>query len=236
MSEPTDDPGVNEAGSNPSENMTESMREVMSLDGDIAKLSAYYGKWASYYDADVAGHDYGLPRMMLAAVKAASDHDEAAARYLDRSVPVLDAGCGTGLVGAVMHDAGYTDLTGIDLSFEMIEKARERGIYRSLEAGIDLSEPVPEHLVGRAMIVLVGGVFTVGHIPPESLALVADLTAPGGLLVVSTRRSYQDETDFVAVQQAMIEAGGLELLAHLRDAPYTMDSTGDYWAWRVSGS
>lgn len=213
--------------------MTESMREVMSLDGDVDKLSAYYAKWASYYEADVADHDYGLPEMMLAAVIAAAGHDDAAAHYLDRSVPVLDAGCGTGLVGSVMHDAGYTDLSGIDLSDEMVERARERGIYGFLESGIDLSQPVPDHLVARAVIVLVGGVFTVGHIPPESLAVVADLAEPDGLLVVSTRRSYQESTDFVAVQQAMTDAGRLELLAHLPDAPYTMDSTGDYWAWRV---
>ena len=239
MSEPADqapdaaDPSS--AGARPNEEMTESMREVMSLEGDVDKLSAYYARWASYYDADVAEHGYGLPRMMLAAVWAASDRDEAAARYLDRSVPVLDAGCGTGLVGSIMHEAGYTNLNGVDLSHEMVERARERGIYRSIEGGVDLSRPVPEYLRGRAAIVLVGGVFTVGHIPPESLAVVADLAAPEGLLVVSTRRSYQESTDFVAVQQAMVDAGRLELLAHLPDAPYTMDSTGDYWAWRVSG-
>lgn len=212
------------------------MREVMSLQGDVEKLSAYYAKWASYYDADVADHDYGLPEMMLAAVNAAAAHDEDAARYLDRAVPVLDAGCGTGLVGAVMHRAGYLDLSGIDLSDEMVERARERGIYRYLEGGIDLSQPMPGHLRRRAVIVLVGGVFTVGHIPPDSLSVVADLAVPDGLLVVSTRRSYQEESDFVAVQQALIDDGRLELLAHLPDAPYTMDSTGDYWAWRVLGS
>ncbi len=233
MSVPSPGPDDDSRRPQPSAEMTESMREVMSLGGDTDKLSAYYARWASYYDSDVADHGYGLPRMMLIAVKAASEHDQAATRYLDRSVPVLDAGCGTGLVGAVMHDAGYTDLRGIDLSPEMVERAGERGIYHRLEAGVDLSRPVPAHLHSQAVIVLVGGVFTVGHIPPEALGVVADLVAPDGLLVVSTRRSYQDETDFVAVQQAMIDDGRLELLAHLPDAPYTMDSTGDYWAWRV---
>ncbi len=221
------------AGPDPAEPMTESMRQVMSLAGDVDKLTSFYADWASYYDSDVAEHGYGLPAMMLAAVNAAAGHDEAAGRYLDRSVPVLDAGCGTGLVGVVMHDAGYHDLHGIDLSHEMVERARERDIYRSLEGGIDLSRPVPDHLVRSAQIVLVGGVFTVGHIPPEALSVVAALPSTGGLLVVSTRQSYQESTDFVAVQQAMVEAGDLQLLAHLPDAPYTMDSTGDYWAWRI---
>ena len=196
-----------EGVSEPSEPMTESMRQVMSLDGDVDKLTAFYADWASYYDADVADHGYGLPDMMLAAVRAAADHDDAAARYLDRSVPVLDAGCGTGLVGQVMYDAGYTELSGIDLSHEMVERARERGIYTTLEGGVDLSTPVPDHLLAKATIVLVGGVFTVGHVPPQALAVVAGLAEPGGLLVVSTRRAYQDETDFVAVQQAMVDDG-----------------------------
>ena len=51
MSEPTDKP-ANETGAfQPAAEMTESMREVMSLDGDVARLSAYYAKWASYISA-----------------------------------------------------------------------------------------------------------------------------------------------------------------------------------------
>lgn len=213
--------------------MTESMREAMSLDGDVDKLAAFYARWASYYDDDVSSHGYGLPAMMVETVLAATRIDGATRRFGDRSSKVLDAGCGTGLVGVALRGAGYTELHGIDISPEMIERARERGIYRSLEAGVDLATPLPDHLRSTADIVLVGGVFTVGHIPPEALQVVATLARPGGLLAVSTRASYHVDVGFRDVQRRLADDGLLQQLVHIADAPYTMDSTGDYWAWRV---
>lgn len=219
-------------GDEPTE-MTEAMRTAMSLDGDVDKLAAFYADWAAYYDEDVATHDYGLPPTMVQTLRLAASVDGSTARYADRTLRVLDAGCGTGLVGVELHAAGYTDLHGVDLSHEMVEVARERGIYRSLEGGVDLTAP-PEHLRRSADIVTVGGVFTVGHVPPEALGAMSELVRPGGALVASTRRAYHEEHDFAGAQRALCDAGRLELLVHLADAPYTMDSTGDYWAWRVT--
>jgi predicted TPR repeat methyltransferase len=216
--------------------MTESMREAMSLDGDVEKLAAFYARWASYYDDDVSSHGYGLPAMMVETVLTAARVDDTTSRFDDRSLKVLDAGCGTGLVGVALRSVGYTELHGIDLSPEMIERARELGIYRSLEAGVDLADPVPDHLLATADIVVVGGVFTVGHIPPEALEVVATLARPGGLLVVSTRASYHADPGFSDVRRGLAGDGLLELLVHIAEAPYTMDSTGDYWAWRVVGA
>jgi predicted TPR repeat methyltransferase len=47
---------------------------------------------------------------------------------------VLDLGCGTGLSGEAFRDRAAR-LDGIDLSPAMVEKARARGIYRSLSVG-----------------------------------------------------------------------------------------------------
>ena len=92
---------------------------------------------------------------------------------------------------------------------------------------------LPDHLRSTADIVLVGGVFTVGHIAPEALQVVATLARPGGLLAVSTRASYDVDVGFRDVQRRLADDGLLQQLVHIADAPYTMDSTGDYWAWRV---
>lgn len=214
--------------------MTDSMRGVMGLDGDVDKLAAFYDGWAAAYDEDVGTHGYGMPATVVATMLAAIAADPRLASLADRSVRVLDAGCGTGQVGRCLVDAGYRNLRGVDLSPEMVNVAAALGIYRSLRGGVDLTAPVDDELAAAADIVTVGGVFTVGHVPPEALATMAGLVRPGGLLVVSTRKAYHEQTDYRRVSARLVADGRLDLIHHVEDGPYTMDSTGDYWAYRVN--
>ncbi len=222
------------------EDMTESMHDVMSLGGDVDKLASFYRDWAAGYDEDVASHGYGLPSMMVTTLERAVRAHGSSPRFEGSRAAVLDAGCGTGLVGVELAAAGYTTIDGVDLSPEMVDLARARttsdgrAVYRHVEGGVDLTIEPPERLRRRADIVTVGGVFTVGHVPPDSLEKMSMLVRSDGLLVVSTRRAYHEETDFVAVSERLVDEGTLDLIVHLADAPYTMDSTGDYWAYRVA--
>jgi predicted TPR repeat methyltransferase len=45
-------------------------------------------------------------------------------------VSILDLGCGTGLVGEQLHNLGYQNIHGLDLSQELLNVAHEKGIYR----------------------------------------------------------------------------------------------------------
>ena len=211
---------------------TAAMVEVMSLAGDVDALARYYARWAETYDEDVSTHGYALPDMMVATLlRTAELVPDAGLSATD--IEIVDAGCGTGLVGAALAEAGYRVIDGIDLSSEMIEVARARAVYRTLEAGIDLTESPPEHLAGGADVVMIAGVFTVGHIPPEALATVAQLCRKGGFLIVSTRQAYYDSTDYQAVSDGLVAEGRLELVLQIDDGPYTMDSKARYWSYRV---
>ena len=82
-----------------------------------------YDDWADSYDADVSSGGYAYAPM--------------AAGLFGRHVapgetPVLDAGCGSGIIGAALARLGYANLTGIDLSDGMLRAAGRKGVYRDL--------------------------------------------------------------------------------------------------------
>lgn len=211
----------------------------MSLDGDVAKLSEFYDGWASTYDSDVGDHGYGLPASMVSTLQSAIDalqsEGQEVARFNRDTTTVMDAGCGTGQVGQALAESGFRTIDGVDLSKEMIEVASATGVYRHLESGIDLTIPPPEHLTRSADVVAVGGVFTVGHVPPTALAPIAKLAKPNGLLIVSTRHAYQEEADYETISDQFAADGLFRLVCRHRSLPYTMDSVGDFWAYQVNG-
>jgi SAM-dependent methyltransferase len=51
---------------------------------------------------------------------------------VDWAGEVADLGCGTGRTGAWLAERGVTAIDGVDLTPEMLARARERGVYRSL--------------------------------------------------------------------------------------------------------
>ncbi|MGH7562839.1 MAG: class I SAM-dependent DNA methyltransferase [Gemmatimonadota bacterium] len=67
-------------------------------------------------------------------------HDEMDLRLLERvrtvewsaQQQVLDLACGTGRIGAWLRARSAAAIDGVDLTPEMLERARERGIYRAL--------------------------------------------------------------------------------------------------------
>ncbi len=59
---------------------------------------------------------------------------------IDRENKILDAGCGTGLVGIALKQKGYESVDGFDLSEEMIKVAAATGVYKSLNSGIDMTK------------------------------------------------------------------------------------------------
>jgi predicted TPR repeat methyltransferase len=63
------------------------------------------------------------------------------------NVAVLDAGCGTGLVGERVALRKPKSLDGVDLSQTMLSRAQERAVYDSLECCelVSYMERMPEH-------------------------------------------------------------------------------------------
>ena len=97
---------------------------------------------------------------------------------------VLDVGCGTGRMAAVLAERYNATVSGIDPSVEMLEVARERASrgITALERGAAENIPFPDCYFERALMQLV--VHLVDR--PQAFAESYRVLVPGGRLMIST--------------------------------------------------
>ena len=171
------------------------------LDGPD-ETRALYADWAASYDAEIAANGYATPRRCAEALAAIAE---------DRSAPVLDIGCGTGLSGLALRAAGFATIDGSDVSAEMLEGARARtDIYRSLRQ-VTLEDPFP-FAPGTYQHITAVGVFSPGHAPPETLDAVLDLLPAGGCFCFSLNDHALADPAYPKKIDAVTEAGTADLV------------------------
>jgi tetratricopeptide (TPR) repeat protein len=116
---------------------------------------------------------------------------------------VLDAGCGTGLVGMMLRDIARR-LDGVDLTPAMLERAKQSLVYDGLYEG-DLVEFLSAHPAGYDVIVSAATLIHFGDLEPVFAAVAASLRGKG--LFVFTLFPNDDELG--AREVAVAPLGGL---------------------------
>ena len=140
------------------------------------EVAALYDGWAATYDAEMAKAGYRHPAVGLALL----------ARHLPRGAgPVLDAGCGTGLLGDWLGIMGFAPVEGLDLSEGMLAVARSKGAYARLHQ-LALGRDLP-FADGAFAGVISTGVFTTGHVGIEGVPELVRITALGGPIVLTVK-------------------------------------------------
>lgn len=196
---------------------------------DTHHLRRYYDHWARHYDADVQAEAYCGPTMIVDLLDAVAQR--AAVRHHSH---VLDACCGTGLVGRTLHARGYRQISGCDLSRPMIDQAHATQAYQHLYSQIDLTQPLPSDLLQRFDAVVCCGAFIPGHLPASALRGLIGMTRPGGVVVVSIREAYHDSAGFEPLLQALEHEQGLSVLQRQMSARYLHNAKAHYLALRVA--
>ena len=211
----------------------DAIKEAHTLSGNPEAIKQYYDRWSFSYNRDVANEEYCGPNYIAAYFDLLPKQESSILSGHDLDIEILDAGCGTGLVGAALHRQGYQNIDGLDLSHGMVEKASKTQAYRTLTGGCDMTEPIETYPDNRYNAAISCGVFTLGHVPPTALEEMIRITKPGGLVVVSTRKSYYDRTNFQAVCDRLQAENKVKLVSSIMDGPYLMEEGAHYWAFRV---
>ena len=175
----------------------------------IDELMAVYDGWADRYDRELL-EDWGYtsPQKAVQLLLDAMGSPDLA---------VLDAGCGTGLVGVLLKEAGLSSLTGIDYSPGMLAEAEKKGVYDALHT-MDMNLPLTLPADSYDAVTCIG-TFTSTHVRPEAVTELARLTRSGGVLVFTVRDDYWQSTNFIDLVTEL-HVSGVARIEQIRLEPY----------------
>ena len=201
----------------------DAIEAALSLDGNPDHIKKFYQDWADTYNTDTNVAEWIGPGIVARMFR---EHQP------DTDITILDAGCGTGFVGVELKNLGYGAIDGFDLSAPMAEQAIETGAYREVLGDIDMMLAADHYADASYDAVMSAGVFTLGHVPPEAMLVLLRLTRQNGLVVVTTRSHYYNETNFQQVIDGLLDAGRIEIVQVDKNVTYNNDGDGHYWVFR----
>ena len=159
---------------------------------DIYKLTTseellkYYQDWTkkNKYNQDMVNWKYTAPQETVLVLKKYA---------LNNKYKILDAGCGTGLVGIELKKCGYSNIDGVDFSQNMLDLIPQ-GIYKKIEK-VDLNKPL-KFKTNMYDVVMCVGTFTYGHVKPQALDELIRITKNGGLICFTINEGIYEEYGF----------------------------------------
>ncbi|MGB3613701.1 MAG: class I SAM-dependent methyltransferase [Elainellaceae cyanobacterium] len=158
------------------------------------ELAQRYNQWSTAYEDDLVSV-FGRPSREPIV--------DLTLKYVSKNAHILDAGAGTGTLGQWLHDEGYRNLVGIDLSEGMLAEAQKKAVYAELRQ-MTLGGPLG-FSTDAFDAVTACGVFTYGHAPSRSFDELIRVTKPGGHIVFTLRPDFYESSDFKA-KMADLEA------------------------------
>lgn len=147
-------------------------------------VTALFDGYAPRFEASLLSLGYRVPGLMRRSVERLLPE---VATGFARLGPVLDLGCGTGLVGATLADLLGDRLVGVDLSRAMLEQAAAKGLYAELRQA-EITAALAADAAGYALIAAADLFCYLGRLD-EVLDLCRQRLAPGGLLLFSVERA-----------------------------------------------
>ena len=164
-----------------------------------------YARWANTYESGFVADEGYVYHHGVAAVFLEN--------FISKNEPILDVGCGTGLVGEALcvNSSFQLSVEGLDLSSEMLEHARLKKtasgqpIYSDLHIG-DLTTCL--NLPDNAYSGIIScGTFTHGHVGPEAFDELYRVAQPGTLFALGINPDHFSNHGFETRFRKDVSAG-----------------------------
>ena len=150
------------------------------------ELLKYYQNWTSNnkYNKDMVDWNYTAPQETASVLKKYA---------LNKNSKILDAGCGTGLVGIELKKYGYLNIDGVDFSQNMLDLV-PKNIYKKIEK-VDLNKLL-KFKNNTYDVVMCVGTFTYGHVMPKALDELIRITKNKGLICFTINEGIYEDYGF----------------------------------------
>ena len=150
------------------------------------EVMKYYDEWGikNKYDQDMIDWDYTGPKETVATFTKYAKN---------KNIKILDAGCGTGLVGIELKKHNYLNIDGMDLSKKLLDLVPQ-GYYQNLNQ-VDLNKPIKIKNDTYDAIMCVG-TFTFSHVRPHALDEFVRISKNKGLICFTINEGIYEEYGF----------------------------------------
>ena len=150
------------------------------------ELLKYYQGWAdnNKYNKDMVDWKYTAPQETVSVLSKYA---------LNKNFRILDAGCGTGLVGIELKKYGYSNIEGVDFSQNMLDLVPQ-GIYKKIEK-VDLNKTL-KFKTNIYDVVMCVGTFTYGHVKSKALDELIRIIKNRGLICFTINEGIYEEYGF----------------------------------------
>jgi len=173
-------------------NMKKTIKKNIDNKLPIYKLTSkkevleYYEDWTNnaQFNQDMVDWKYTAPSNAAILLHKYSPN---------KDIQILDAGCGSGLVGMELAKKGYSNITGADFSQSMMDLI-PKNIYKSLKL-IDLNETLFYKENSFDAIICVG-TFTYGHVKARALDEFLRITKNNGLICFTVNEGVYNKYKF----------------------------------------
>lgn len=157
-----------------------------------------YTRFAPVYNQSVTDWGYQCHRTAADALR----------HYVPTNQPILDVGCGTGLVGQALADLGYQNIIGVDISPDMLNLAQQAECYRKILRH-DLTQ-LPYPFVNNSFTAVTCiGVFSLIADPIPVLHEFYRLVCPQGYLVFTQQEILYQQYGYADILKGFEQRGEL---------------------------
>ena len=150
------------------------------------EILGYYKNWTenNKYNQDMVDMNYTAPKETVSIL----------IKYVfQKDIKILDAGCGTGLVGIELKKHNYSNIDGVDFSQNMLDLV-PKDIYKNLSK-FDLNKPL-KYKNNTYDVVICVGTFTYGHVKAHALDEFIRIIKKKGLICFTINEGIYEKYGF----------------------------------------